>query len=251
MDALVETIDLTRRFGDKVAVNNLCLKIRPGEIFGLLGPNGAGKTTTLRMLIGLLRPSEGSINIGGWNMEIDSEQCKRLIGYLPEEPSLYDYLTAQEFLEFMGKIKMVPDDLLRQRIGEYAELFDLTKRLRDYIGAFSRGMRQKVAIMAALINTPPVLLVDEPLMGLDPKSQKDFKDILHERAQDGAAVILSTHILDVTEKHCTRVGILNGGKLLVAGSMEELREFSVSAAGASLEDVFLKLTEEAEAAKES
>jgi ABC-2 type transport system ATP-binding protein len=251
MDALVETINLTRRFGDKVVVDNLCLGIYPGEIFGLLGPNGAGKTTTLRMLIGLLRPSEGSVNIGGWNMGIDPEQCKRLVGYLPEEPSLYDYLTAQEFLEFIGKIKRVADDLLRQRIGEYAELFDLSKRLRDYIGTFSRGMRQKVAIIAALINSPPVLLVDEPLMGLDPKSQRDFKDTLHQRAQDGAAVILSTHVLDVAEKHCTRVGILNEGKLLAVGSVEELRQLSTSAAGTSLEDVFLKLTEEAEAAKES
>jgi ABC-2 type transport system ATP-binding protein len=170
-----------------------------------------------------------------------------LIGYLPEEPSLYDYLTAQEFLEFIGKIKMVDDDLLKERIGGYAELFDLSKRLPDYIGTFSRGMKQKVAIIAALINTPPVLLIDEPLMGLDPKSQRDFKDILHQRSQDGAAVILSTHILDVAEKHCTRVGILNGGKLLAVGSTEELRKLSTSARGASLEDVFLKLTEEAKA----
>jgi ABC-2 type transport system ATP-binding protein len=243
---LIETTNLTRLFGDKIVVNNLSLSIFPGEIFGLLGPNGAGKTTTVRMLVGLLQPSEGSVNITSRDIGVDAEECKKVVGYLPEEPALYEYLTAQEFLEFMGKMKKVPDELIKERTTEYAQLFDLSGRLRDYIGAFSRGMKQKVAIIAALINDPLVLLLDEPFMGLDPKSQRDFKDIFHQRTKDGAAVLLSTHILDVAERNCDRVGILNGGKLLATGTLEELRQMSQSPYGATLEDVFLKLTQEAE-----
>jgi len=208
--AAIETFDLTKKFGEFVAVDGLNLNVKEGEIFGLLGPNGAGKSTTIKMLIGLLKPSGGRITILGNDNLMD---YKGRTGYLPESPALYEYLTIKEFLTFIGRIKK---------------------------------MRQKVAISAALLADPKVLLLDEPLTGLDPKSQRDFKDILREKAKDHSSILLSTHILDVAERLCTSVGIFNKGKLLATGTLDDLRSLSESSSSSTLEDIFIKLTEEGE-----
>jgi ABC-2 type transport system ATP-binding protein len=244
----IEILNLEKKFGDLIAVDNLSLDIEEGQLFGLLGPNGAGKTTTLRMLTGILRPTAGGIKISGIDMLSYPEKCKEQIGYLPESPILYDYLSISEFLSFIGRIKKVEDSVLENRIEELSKLFNLEKKLDNYVGSLSHGMRQKVAIITALINSPKVLLLDEPYLGLDPKSQKDFKNLLHKNADDGCTALLSTHILDVAEKLCSKVGIVHRGKILATGTLDELREVSKSTEGASLEDVFLKLTEESKEA---
>ncbi|HIH39970.1 MAG TPA: ABC transporter ATP-binding protein, partial [Halobacteria archaeon] len=231
----------TKTFGEFVAVDNLNLTIDKGEIFGLLGPNGAGKSTTIKMLIGLLKPTYGEIFVLGEN---DVNKYKQYTGYLPETPNLYEYLTIEEFLTFIGTLKKVKKDLLDERIKEYSEIFDLKDKLKSYIGSLSHGMKQKVAIMATLINDPKVLLLDEPLNGLDPMSQKDFKDIIREKADEGCSILLSTHILDVAERICTTVGVFNKGNLITTGTLAELRAMYRSPPTSTLEDIFLKITKE-------
>jgi len=243
IEEAIKTVNLTKTFGEFVAVDTLNLAIDKGEIFGLLGPNGAGKSTTIKMLIGLLKPTYGEIFVFGEN---DVNKYKQYTGYLPETPNLYEYLTVEEFLTFIGTLKKVKKDLLDERIKEYSEIFDLKDKLKSYIGSLSHGMKQKVAIMAALINDPKVLLLDEPLNGLDPMSQKDFKDILREKANDGCAILLSTHILDVAERICTTVGVFNKGSLITTGTLDELRDMYRSPPTSTLEDIFLKITKKAE-----
>lgn len=241
IEEAIKTVNLTKTFGEFVAVDNLNLTIDKGEIFGLLGPNGAGKSTTIKMLIGLLKPTYGEIFVLGEN---DVNKYKQYTGYLPETPNLYEYLTIEEFLTFIGTLKKVKKDLLDERIKEYSEIFDLKDKLKSYIGSLSHGMKQKVAIMATLINDPKVLLLDEPLNGLDPMSQKDFKDIIREKAEDGCSILLSTHILDVAERICTTVGVFNKGNLITTGTLEELRSMYRSPPTSTLEDIFLKITKE-------
>jgi len=241
--AAIETFDLTKKFGEFVAVDGLNLNVKEGEIFGLLGPNGAGKSTTIKMLIGLLKPSGGRITILGNDNLMD---YKGRTGYLPESPALYEYLTIKEFLTFIGRIKKVEKNVLDEKIREITHTFSLEEKLKSYIGSLSHGMRQKVAISAALLADPKVLLLDEPLTGLDPKSQRDFKDIIREKAKDHSSILLSTHILDVAERLCTSVGIFNKGKLLATGTLDDLRSLSESSSSSTLEDVFIKLTEEGE-----
>ncbi len=239
----IETFDLTKKFGEFVAVDGLNLNVKEGEIFGLLGPNGAGKSTTIKMLIGLLKPSGGRITVlGSENLM----EYKGYTGYLPESPALYEYLTIKEFLTFIGRIKKVEKDVLDEKIIELAHTFSLEEKLKSYIGSLSHGMRQKVAITATFLADPKVLLLDEPLTGLDPKSQRNFKDIIREKSKDHSSILLSTHILDVAERLCTSVGIFNKGKLLVTGTLDDLRELSASSSSSTLEDVFIKLTEEGE-----
>jgi len=241
IEEAIRTINLTKKFGDFVAVDNLNLIINKGEIFGLLGPNGAGKSTTIKMIIGLLKPTYGEIFVLGEN---DVNKYKQYTGYLPEDPSLYEYLTIEEFLTFIGSLKRVKKDTLERRIIDYGEIFDLKDKLKSYIGSLSHGMRQKVAIMATLINDPKVLLLDEPLNGLDPMSQKNFKDIIREKAEGGCTILLSTHILDVAERLCTTVGVFNKGNLITTGTLKELRDMYRSPPTSTLEDIFLKITKE-------
>lgn len=236
------TSGLAKRYGGVLALKGLDLRLNPGEIYGLLGPNGSGKSTALRMITGILAPASGSIRVGGYDVWKEPEKAKALMGYIPDEPVLYEKLTALEFLDFVGELYSVPKDQRRQRIENILHMLDLEGRINDQIQSYSRGMKQKVAITAALLHGPPVLIMDEPVTALDPIAVRVFRGMLRQKTRGGGAVLLSTHILEIAERLCDRVGILVGGELLDEGTPTELRARAGSAsAGASLEDLFISL----------
>lgn len=238
---MIRAIKLTKTFGDLQAVSAVDLHVQPGEIFGFLGPNGAGKTTTIRMLTGLLRPTSGQAMIGGYDIQTHPVEAKSLLGYVPDAPVLYEKLTGREFLDFMADLYRVEPRRKKTRISELLELFDLTERADDLIGSYSRGMKQKIAVAAALIHDPKVLILDEPTVGLDPRGARVLKDVLRALAQRKVTIFMSTHILEIAERMCTRVGIIDRGKIVACGTVPELRILSREASG-TLEDIFLKLT---------
>lgn len=244
---LIETVDLVKRFGDKVAVDQVSFTVHGGEIFGFLGPNGAGKTTTIKMIVGLLRPTSGVVRVGGFDVQQQALQAKAVSGYVPDEPNLYEKLSARELLRFVGDLYGIPADQVGRRTDELLRLFDLTEAGDDTIDSYSHGMRQKTALAAALVHDPQLLVLDEPTVGLDPKSARLIKDILRQLADRGAAVFLSTHILEIAERMCDRIGIINRGELIAVGTMEELR--SLGRGESTLEDIFLGLTGGAEYAE--
>jgi len=233
---------LTRRFGDFTAVRELSLEVRPGEILGFLGPNGAGKTTTLRCCSGLLKPDAGEVVVAGRSLDRESIGAKRALGLVPDRPFLYERLTGTEFLDFVAAIYGVPETEARARaLVLFARLsFDAAG---DTIETYSLGMRQKLSIVAALLHDPPLLMLDEPLNGLDPFSTRALKDLLREHAGRGGGALVSTHLLDVAERLCDRVVILHRGEKRAEGTLAELRG---ARADATLEDVFLSLTGDAE-----
>ncbi len=239
---MIKCSGLTKDFGSLRAVDHLDLCIRAGELYGFLGPNGAGKTTSIKMMIGLLRPTSGSAEIGGFDIAKHPLEAKRLIGYIPDNPFLYEKLTGREFLSFMADLYSVPLEGRAARIDALLTLFELGDKRGELIQGFSRGMRQKMALAGALIHRPSVVFLDEPTVGLDPRSARLMKDVLRRLCSDGAAVFVSTHILDVAERMCDRFGIINKGKLIASGTMDELRAIA-SSASSSLEDIFLQLTE--------
>ncbi len=243
---MIEAVDLQKRYGETVAVEGVDLQVQAGEIFGFLGPNGAGKTTTIKMLIGLLRPSSGTARIGGYDVQQEPIAAKSLIGYVPDQPYLPEKLSAREFLEFIGGLYQIDRATARRRGEELLKLFDLDGRGDDLLGGFSHGMRQKTALAGALLHDPKAFFLDEPTVGLDPRSARLIKDILHQTAARGAAVFMSTHILEIAERICDRVAIIAGGRVIAVGSVEELRAGRV---GESLEDIFLQLTGGAEEAE--
>jgi len=245
-DTLIKTTSLVKRFGDKLAVNSVNLDVRGGEIFGFLGPNGAGKTTTIKMICGLLRPTAGSASVGGFDIQQQPIAAKSILGYVPDEPMLYEKLSAREFLGFVADLYNVPLQQAEHRAEELLKLLDLTNDADNLIEGFSHGMRQKTAIAGALMHDPRVLVLDEPTVGLDPKSARFIKDILRQLAERGAAVFLSTHILEIAERMCDRIGIIDHGNLIAVGTVEELR---AGRADQSLEDIFLSLTGGAEYAE--
>lgn len=238
---MIRTEKLCKRFGALTAVDGLDLEVQPGELFGFLGPNGAGKTTTIRMLTGLLRPTAGRVFIGGYDVQREPVRAKAMLGYVPDEPVLYEKLTGREFLTFMADLYRVDGRRREKRISELLELFDLVDRADDLIQSYSRGMRQKIAVAGALVHDPRVLILDEPTVGLDPRSARVLKDILRALAARGVAVFMSTHVLEIAERMCTRVGIIDRGRLIACGTMGELRA-RAREASATLEDIFLKLT---------
>jgi len=238
-DTLIKTIGLVKRFGDKVAVNGVDLDVHGGEIFGFLGPNGAGKTTTIKMICGLLRPTAGQALVGGFDIQQQPIAAKSILGYVPDEPMLYDKLSAREFLSFVADLYNVPTRQAERRAEELLRLFDLSHDADTLIEGFSHGMRQKTTIAGALMHDPKVLVLDEPTVGLDPKSARLIKDILRQLAERGSAVFLSTHILEIAERMCDRIGIIDHGNLIAVGTMDELR---AGQSGQSLEDIFLSLT---------
>jgi ABC-2 type transport system ATP-binding protein len=245
--ALIQTIDLTKHYGQHKAVEGLNFAVHGGEIFGFLGPNGAGKSTTMKMIVGLLRPTRGQAIVAGCDVEKEPVAAKSVIGYVPEEPHLYPKLAGREFLRFVGDLYNMPADQVKRRADELLRLFDLDEAADGLIDSYSHGMRQKTAIAAALMHDPRVLVLDEPTSGLDPKSARLIKDILRQMAERGTAVFLSTHIMEIAERMCDRIGIINAGQLAAVGTMDELR---AGAAGqASLEDIFLTLTGGAEYAE--
>jgi ABC-2 type transport system ATP-binding protein len=244
---LIETKNLVKLFGDKAAVNNISFDVRGGEVFGFLGPNGAGKTTTIKMIVGLLQPTSGNVKVAGYDVQTQPMQAKATSGYVPDTPNLYMKLSAREFLRFVGDLYEMKRAKAEERIDELLKLFDLTDVRDDLIDSYSHGMKQKTALAAALIHDPKVLVLDEPTVGLDPKSARLIKDILRQLADRGAAVFLSTHILEIAERMCDRIGIIDHGNLVAVGTMDELR--SMGKSGSSLEDIFLALTGGAEEAE--
>ena len=245
---MIKLSGLTKRFGSFTAVNNLDLEVRAGELFGFLGPNGAGKTTTIRMLTGLLRPTSGQAIVAGFDIQKDPVEAKAHLGYVPDEPVLYEKLTGREFLRFMADLYRVDERKREERIQELLQLFQLEERADELIQSYSRGMKQKASLAGALIHDPRVLVLDEPTVGLDPRSARVLKDVLRALAARGVTVFMSTHILEIAERMCTRVGIIRAGQLVACGTMPELRAGAgatpAGATGApvSLEDIFLQLT---------
>lgn len=225
--------------GGKKAVDNLTLQVDAGDIFGFIGPNGAGKTTTIKAMVGILDFDEGDIFINNLSVKSDSLGCKKITAYIPDTPDLYEYLTGIAYLNFIGDIFKVEKHEREERIKKYADLFSLTENLGDIISSCSHGMKQKLAIIAALIHSPKLLVLDEPFVGLDPKSSYALKVIMHDLCKTGSAIFFSTHVLDVAEKLCNKIAIIRNGKLIACGNTDDVK------GDGSLEKVFLELTENA------
>lgn len=239
--SMIHFKNVSKRYGDRLAVDRLELEIQAGEVFGFLGPNGAGKTSTLKMLVGLTPISEGQITVAGNCTTEQSLKVRQILGYIPDRPFLYDLLTAEEFLEFVGKLYGMGGGDLRKRSGEMLELFRLDDRGSELVKSFSHGMKQRLVMAGAFLHRPKVLVVDEPMVGLDPQGSRLVKEIFKSAAHDqGMAVFLSTHSLETAEEVCDRVGILLEGKLVATGAVNELRD-QVSG-DESLESIFLRIT---------
>jgi ABC-2 type transport system ATP-binding protein len=245
---MIELNEVTKRYGAKVAVDRLTLHIDSGELFAFLGPNGAGKTTTIKLICGLLFPTSGTIRVGGFDLEKEGDRARQLISYVPDQPYLYEKLTGREFLQFIANMYGLPRAHGLQRIEQMIELFDLGDFVDDLTERYSHGMRQRTVFASALLHEPRVLIVDEPTVGLDPRSVRLLKDLLRQEADRGTTVFLSTHSLDVAEKLADRIGIVEHGRLICCGTLDSLR--TQAALDGSLEDVFLILTEEARKEKE-
>src|SRR5512133_1024072 len=246
-EALIETRNLVKRYGDKVAVNNVSFEVYGGEVFGFLGPNGAGKTTTIKMIVGLLQPTSGTVHVAGYDVQTQSRLAKASSGYVPDTPNLYAKLTGRELLRFVGDLYDLDRKQSARRMEELLRMFELTNAADDTVDSYSHGMQQKASLAAALMHDPRVLVLDEPTVGLDPKSARLIKDILRQLADRGAAIMLSTHILEIAERMCDRIGIIDKGQLIAVGTMDELRTLDKTGQ-ASLEDIFLSLTGGAEEA---
>ncbi|ABW19986.1 ABC transporter ATP-binding protein [Alkaliphilus oremlandii] len=223
------------------AVDQISFEVRKGEIFGFLGPNGAGKTTTLKMIVGLLKPDEGNILINDLDLQENSLTVKKMFSYVPDNHEVYERLTGIEYLNFMGDMYGVSKDVRAKKINEYLDLFELKHAVNDLIKSYSHGMKQKIVLIGALLNDPEIFILDEPLVGLDPKSAFKLKEIMRERCDAGKSVFFSTHVLEVAEKLCDRIAIIRKGKIIACGTMEELRKQSEGKE--SLENIFLELTE--------
>jgi len=237
---MIETFNLSKTYGSVIAVDDLNLKV-DSELFVFLGPNGAGKTTTIKMMAGLLQPSSGAVKINGYDIQTQPVEAKRIMGLVPEMPFLYEKLTAREFVQFMADVYRVDRTDCQRRMDNLFELFDISSSADALIQTLSHGMKQKVALSGALIHDPQVLLLDEPTVGLDPKSARNLKDVLRGLVKKGVTVFMSTHILEIAERMCDRVGIINKGKLIALGTMDELQQLSKQKEK-TLEDIFLDLT---------
>ena len=229
---------LTKSYGDKKAVDDLSLHIAPGEIYGFIGHNGAGKTTTLKACAGILPFEAGQILIAGQDMKARPLDCKQQMAYIPDNPDLYEFMSGIRFLNFIGDVFRVEPTVRRERIHKYAQMLEIESDLAQPLSAFSHGMKQKLALIAAWIHEPKLILMDEPFVGLDPKASHLLKELMHEHCDKGGAIFFSTHVLDVAEKLCDKVAIIKEGRLIASGSMQEVK------GNASLEDVFLELEDE-------
>jgi ABC-2 type transport system ATP-binding protein len=242
----IEVANLTKVYGKVVALNDVSLQVGAGEILGLLGPNGAGKSTLMKIIVGILRPTTGYVKVGGSDVAKEPEAAKRNVGYLPENPSLYPGLRVTEFLRFLGKIRDVPDDRLSGKISEALTTFSLEAKADSLLSTLSKGMKQKVALIAATLHDPRVLVLDEPLTALDPKTQVFVNGWIAAQGKAGTTVLLSTHNLEIAQDHATRIAIIDGGNIIALGSLESLRKMADAGKDARLDEVFLKLTAEAE-----
>ena len=227
--------NLTKKYGNKVAVDNISLHIESGEIYGFIGHNGAGKTTTIKAAIGILDFDQGNIYIDGKSIKSKPLECKKKIAYVPDNPDLYEYMTGIQYLNFISDIYKVNSENRKQRIKKYAQLFDIEKDLNESISSYSHGMKQKLAIISAWVHNPKLVIMDEPFVGLDPIASHNLKQMMRELCEDGGAIFFSTHVLEVAEKLCDKVAIIKDGHLIKSGTMEEVK------GDKSLENVFLEL----------
>ncbi len=225
------------------AVDDLTLTVKPGEIFGFLGPNGAGKTTTIKMIVGLLRPDAGRIVVEGHDVATDGLAAKQVTTYVPDYPAVYERLTGLEYLNFMGDVYGVPKAERLDRIGRWLEAFELASAVTNPIQSYSHGMKQKIVLAAALLPAPRVMVLDEPLVGLDPRAAFQIKEMFRDHCDQGKTLFFSTHIMEVAEKLCDRIGIIHKGRLVACGTMDELKALDRTEAGQSLEEIFLEVTE--------
>jgi len=241
---MVRVENLTKSYGDVRALNGVSFVVKRGEIYGLLGPNGAGKTTTIKIIVGLLKPDSGNVSVLEHSPVDEPVEVKRLVGYVPEEVYLYDSLTVREFFEFVASVRGQTGDVLGL-VETLVKSFEIEDYYDYPIAALSQGTKQKVAIIAALMHRPPILVLDEPIKGLDARSARIFKEIMQLHIQNGGAIIFSTHIMDLAENICTRIGIIHKGRILAEGTMQDLKKMVDESAG-TLEEVFLELTREKE-----
>ena len=228
---------LTKKYGDKVAVDDLTLSIAPGEIYGFIGHNGAGKTTTLKSVVGILSFDAGEIRVCGASIKTDPLACKKNLAYIPDNPDLYDYMKGIDYLNFIADIFGVPADVRKERVSSLAATFELTDNLAQPISSYSHGMKQKLALIGAFLHEPKLIVMDEPFVGLDPKASHLLKGMMREHCDRGGAIFFSTHVLEVAEKLCDKVAIIKDGRLIRSGSMEEVK------GDETLEEVFLELAE--------
>jgi len=238
---MIKIVNLVKKYGSLTAIAGLDLAVPRGEFFGFLGPNGAGKTTTIKLMMGLLKPTKGSIAIGGHDVAKNPVQAKSIIGYIPDRPFIYEKLTGQEYLGFIADLYEVDRDLAAERIDKLLEFFDLGESRDALVEGYSHGMKQKLVISSALLHDPEVVVVDEPLVGLDPKGARQVKQIFMDLCQKGVCIFMSTHSLGVAQSMCHRVGIIQKGEMIALGSVAELRDMGRNN-HADLEDIFLELT---------
>jgi ABC-2 type transport system ATP-binding protein len=240
---MIDLDEVSKSYGTKLALDRLSLHIQPGELFAFLGPNGAGKTTTIKLMCGLLFPSSGTIRIAGFDMSTNGDEARRVISYVPDQPFLYEKLTGRELLKFIADMYGMPPEHARRRMDEMIDIFSLRDFVDDLTESYSHGMRQRTVFASALLHEPRVLIVDEPTVGLDPRSVRLLKDLLRNEARKGTTVFLSTHSLDIAQELADRIGVVALGRLIGCGTLDTLRK--QAAMDGSLEEVFLKLTEEA------
>jgi ABC-2 type transport system ATP-binding protein len=244
---MIQLINLTKHYGKLAAVEELSLEVSAGEIFGFLGPNGAGKTTTIRSMMGILKPTSGRIILGEHDVIAEPQKAKAISGFIPDRPFIYEKLSGHEFLTFVGKLHRVESPRLNQRITELLELLELTPWKHELVESYSHGMKQRLVVCGALIHEPRILVVDEPMVGMDPKGARTLKDLFRSLAAAGTTIFLSTHSIGVAEEICHRIGIIQKGRLIACGTMAEIHDRTSSANG-NLESVFLELTREQERA---
>ncbi|MEK7793832.1 MAG: ABC transporter ATP-binding protein [Candidatus Hydrogenedentota bacterium] len=239
---MIKTEGLTKKFGDKIAVDRLDLEIAEGEFFCYLGPNGAGKTTTIKMLTGLIQPTSGRATLGGFDIQKDPVRTKELLGYIPDHPFLYEKLTGREFMRFVAGLYRMREDHTEEHAEELMHLFEISSVADQLIENYSHGMRQKLSFASCFLHRPRIVIVDEPWVGLDPKNIRFVKDYLKQKTREGLTVLMSTHTLSIAEEVADRIGIINRGKLLRVGSVDEIKRMATNPG--SLEDTFLELTRE-------
>ncbi len=237
---MIEVENLVKRFGSTVAVSGISFRVHDGEIYGLLGPNGSGKSTTMKILAGILKPTSGKVLVSGVDVSQDPLKVKEITGYVPETPVLYESLTPIEFFNFVGSVRRIPEEKLQERVEALVRAFGIEKYLGEMIGSLSFGTRQKVSLISAMLHDPEVLILDEAMNGLDPKSARILRELLLQFKEEGKSVVFSTHVLALAETICDRIGVIYNGEIIAEGTVEQLKEFAHEE---SLEDVFLKLTE--------
>jgi len=239
---MIELHHLTKRYNTVLAVDDVSLRVPAGEVFGFLGPNGAGKTTTIRMMMGILQPTSGSVSLGGHDLARHAVAAKQICGFVPDRPHVYEKLTGAEFLDFVAGLYRVPAAVATKRRDELLAMFDLTEWAAELVESYSHGMKQRLVMAAALIHAPRILIVDEPMVGMDPRGARLLKRTFRQLARSGVTVFMSTHSLEVAEETCDRIGIIHQGRLIAVGTMDELRRQAGGNSSSKLESIFLKLT---------